>query len=53
MKIKCKKHPKYKGILKPFCNCEKCWRYFLSIDRQNKPKEILVNTWSQGDDWDD
>jgi len=25
-KEKCKKHPKYKVILKPRCDCEVCWR---------------------------
>lgn len=22
---KCKKHPKYKAIRKPRCNCKDCW----------------------------
>lgn len=23
--MKCKKHPKYKAIRKPMCDCKKCW----------------------------
>lgn len=29
--MKCKKHPKYKGIHKPRVACEMCWVIFLGI----------------------
>lgn len=28
MKLKCKKHPKYKGIMHPKVNCKKCIEIF-------------------------
>lgn len=26
--MKCKKHPKYKAVRKPRCNCVTCWRMY-------------------------
>lgn len=28
--MRCKKHKRYKAILKPRCDCVDCWRIFLS-----------------------
>lgn len=47
--MKCKKHPKYKGILKPRVPCEACWylwaraHWYASVERSetDKIKELV------------
>jgi len=30
---KCKKHPKYKAIRKPGCDCDVCWAIYQNLSR--------------------
>ncbi len=34
--MKCKKHPKYKAILKPRVPCEDCWVMYLGMSETCK-----------------
>ena len=43
MKNKCRKHPKYKAMRKPQCDCKKCWQIWedqvkraAKVVRENK-----------------
>lgn len=29
--MKCKKHPKYKGIYPPRVKCDECWRVYYEV----------------------
>lgn len=31
--LKCKKHPKYKGLRKPTSGCETCWAIYLGMSQ--------------------
>ena len=37
---KCEKHPRYKAINIPRCNCRKCWTYYIE---RNQGSNKLVN----------
>jgi hypothetical protein len=36
--MRCKAHPRYKGILKPRCTCLQCWHIYLD---KNPSLEIV------------
>ena len=44
--MKCKKHPRYKALKKPRCECYECWQMFVkrTADYQMVCKEIEWRT---------
>ena len=41
--MKCKKHPKYKVIYKPQCDCETCWKLWNQKKLGNTTNVKMVN----------
>lgn len=43
--MKCKKHPRYKAIHKPRCDCKECWNMY-NAKSAYAPAKIGMNTTS-------
>lgn len=41
--MKCKKHKEYKGILKPRCDCEECWKIYKQQQLDNTTNVKIRN----------
>jgi hypothetical protein len=33
---RCRKHPKYRAIYKPRCQCKECWKYYARLHSDEK-----------------
>lgn len=49
--MKCSKHPRYKGILKPRVPCEACWSIYLGVCKTCAPveKRLYREEWEEAD----
>ena len=41
--MKCKKHPKYKGIYPPRVNCKQCWKIYNERKLGNTTNVKILN----------